>query len=29
SGQSVSYRVEVLDGYSTVWSAWSTTVTVQ
>jgi hypothetical protein len=29
SGQSVNYRVEVLDGYSTVWSAWSTTVTVQ
>jgi hypothetical protein len=29
SGQSVNYRVEVLDGNNTVWSAWSTTVTVR
>ena len=29
SGQTVNYRVAVLDGYSTVWSAWSPTVTVR
>jgi hypothetical protein len=29
TGQSVNYRVEVLDGHNTVWSAWSTTVKVR
>jgi hypothetical protein len=29
SGQSVNYRVEVLDGYNTIWSAYSATVKVR
>jgi hypothetical protein len=29
TGQSVNYRVQVLDGYNTISSAWSTTVTVR